>query len=211
MLKTAMLFFTKTVAYFCEICYNYVNGFDGENKGFSKVKIRFKRGIFMKFAIGDLLIYGETGVCRVDEIVEKEFLGEVVSCYKLCPLYQSCMIFTPVEGGNVFMRPIATRAEADALLESVSKVEPDICEINVPRVLSEHYDKIIKTHDCNEWIGLAVSIYAKRKRLIEQKKKLSAVDERFVKKAEELIFGELAAALGIDKASVREQFTNNVK
>lgn len=165
----------------------------------------------MKFAVGDLVIYGETGVCRVEEIVEKEFLGEVVSCYKLCPLYQSCMIFTPVEGGNVFMRPIVTREEADSLLESVSNVEPEICEINVPRVLSEHYDKIIKTHDCNEWIGLAVSIYAKRQRLIEQKKKLSAVDERFMKKAEELLFGELAAALGIDKPSVRELFTNNVK
>ena len=165
----------------------------------------------MKFAVGDLILYGETGVCRVEEIVDKEFLGNIVSCYRLTPLYQNCAIFTPVEGGNIFMRPIVTREEADSLLASVSTVEPNICEITAPRPLTEHYDKIIKTHDCAEWITLAVSIRAKRKRLIEKKKKLSAVDERFKKKSEDLIFGELSAALGIDRNSVKDQFENMVE
>ncbi len=165
----------------------------------------------MNYKIGDYIIYGETGVCRVEEIVEKEFLGDVVSCYRLSPLYQSCVIFTPVENGNVFTRPIITRDEAEELLSRITEVEPQICELTVPRLLSEHYDKIVKTHNCEEWLGLTVSIYAKRQRLIEQKKKLSAVDERFVKKTEDLLFGELAVALGIDRASVREQFANSLK
>ncbi len=165
----------------------------------------------MQLLIGDLVVYGETGVCRVEEVVEKEFIDGVVSCYKLAPLYQSCTIFTPVENGNVFIRPIVTRAEADALIENITKQDIEICEITVPRTLSEHYDKIIKMHDCGELIKLTRSIYAKRQLLLERKKKLSAVDERYLKKAEELLFGELAAALDIKKSEVTEYIENKVK
>lgn len=156
----------------------------------------------MRFAIGDLIMYGETGVCRVEDIAEKEFCGEVRPCYKLQPLYQSCMIFTPADNEAVFMRPIITRDDAESLIAGISAIEPDICPTFAPRELSERYDRIIKTHDCNELIRLAVSIRAKRAGLIEQKKKLSAIDERFLKRAEDLLFGELAAALSIEKGAV---------
>ncbi len=165
----------------------------------------------MKFAIGDLVVYGETGVCRVDDVVEKEFVDGVVKCYKLCPLYQSCMIFTPVENGNVFMRPIVTRDEVDALIDSIRGTEPEIFEVGAPRELSDRYDKIIKQHDCGALIELTRSIYAKRALMQSRKKKLSAVDERYMKKAEDLLFGELAAALGIDKYSVGEYLESKVK
>ena len=156
----------------------------------------------MKFAIGDLIIYGETGVCRVDAIEERPFMDEIRQCYKLQPLYQSCTIITPADNNNVFMRPIVSRQEAEALVQSIRDVTPQELPSAAPRVVSGSYDKIIKSHDCNQLISLTVSIYHKRKGLIDQKKKLSAIDERYMKKAEDLLFGELAAALEIDKASV---------
>lgn len=153
----------------------------------------------MRFSIGDLIIYGETGVCRIEDIVEKEFMGELRPCYKLQPLYQSCMIFTPADNEAVFMRPIITCEEANALIDSYKTVQPEECPQASPRELSERYDKIIKLHDCAELIKLSVSIRAKREALIEKKKKLSAVDERYLKRAEDLLFGELAAALDMEK------------
>lgn len=157
----------------------------------------------MRFAIGDLIIYGETGVCRVEEIVEKEFLGEIRPCYKLQPIYQSCIIFTPADNEAVFMRPILTKNEAEALIESIPSIKPMLYSANSPRELSEVYDKIIKLHDCNELATLIISVYAKRKEYIAKKKKFSAIDERFVKKAEDLLFGELASALGTERTAFR--------
>lgn len=156
----------------------------------------------MRFSIGDLIIYGETGVCKVIDIVEKEFIDKVQSCYKLEPIYQSCTIFTPAEKESVFMRPILTAEEAEALIANIKSIKPTVCKASSPRALSEEYDSIIKLHDCGELIGLTKAIYEKKQKLSQQKKKLSAIDERFMKKAEELLFGELAAALKIDKASV---------
>ena len=156
----------------------------------------------MKFAIGDLIIYGETGVCRVDAIEMRPFLGEERQCYKLQPLYQSCTIITPADNNNVFMRPIVSKDEAEELVDSIRNTQPQELPSAAPRVVSEKYDKIIKSHDCNQLISLTVSIYHKRKSLIDQKKKLSAIDESYMKKAEDLLFGELAAALNIDRSDV---------
>lgn len=158
----------------------------------------------MRFAIGDLIIYGETGVCRVEDILEKEFLDGSKECYKLMPVYSSCAIFTPTDNSNVYIRPIVTHSEADGIVNTFRTIDPEVHTASSPRELSEKYDKIIKLHDCNALVELIVSIHKKRDIMIAQKKKLSAIDERFLKKAEDLLFGELAVALEIDKASVRE-------
>ena len=169
-------------------------------RGFWSVcRFPFQRGSIMRFSIGDLIVYGETGVCRVDDIVEKEFMGEVRPCYKLQPLYQSCMIFTPADNEAVFMRPIISAEEAKSLIDGYKSVEPEECPPASPRALCERYDKIIKLHDCSALIKLSVSIRAKREALLDKKKKLSAVDERYLKRAEDLLYGELAAALNMEK------------
>ena len=169
-------------------------------RGFWSVcRFPFQRGSVMRFSIGDLIVYGETGVCRVDDIVEKEFMGEVRPCYKLQPLYQSCMIFTPADNEAVFMRPIISAEEAKSLIDGYKSVEPEECPSASPRALCERYDKIIKLHDCSALIKLSVSIRAKREALLDKKKKLSAVDERYLKRAEDLLYGELAAALNMEK------------
>ena len=165
----------------------------------------------MRFAIGDLIIYGETGVCRVEEIVDKEFLGEIRPCYKLQPLYQSCMIFTRADVESVFMRPIISKDEADALIDNIKSIEPAVCEVVSHRALSEKYDAIIKQHDCAALVSLTKLIYAKREKSIAAKKKLSAVDERYLKRAEDLLFSELAAALGIQKIETRQYIEEKTK
>ncbi|MBO5870286.1 MAG: CarD family transcriptional regulator [Clostridia bacterium] len=164
----------------------------------------------MRFAIGDLIIYNEIGVCRVDDIIEKEFPDGVKKCYKLQPIYQSCAIFTPVDNETVFMRHIISREEADKLINDVCDIKPAEITSASPRELSNEYESIIKLHDCAELVALTKHIYTKRARLVSVKKKLPAVDERYVKKAEDLLFGELAAALGIDKSSVRENIAEKV-
>lgn len=164
----------------------------------------------MKFSIGDLIIYGETGVCRVDALEERPFLGEVTNCYKLQPLYQSCVIYTPADNGNVFMRPIVSAEEAEGLINSFAETEPIALPQGAPRIVSEVYDKIIKTHDCKELVTLIVSVHTRRKSLLESKKKLSAIDERFMKKAEDLLFGEIAAALNTEKAEVSEKINEKI-
>ena len=53
-----------------------------------------------------------------------------------------------------------------------------------------------------DWMELAVALRAKKKRQQQLKRKLGSVDERYLKQAEELLFGEFAAALEITREEV---------
>ena len=150
---------------------------------------------------GDMIIYGSTGVCRVKEITKPDFQSGDQLYYALDPLYQDGVIYTPVDT-KVFMRPVITKEEAEALIDKIPTMQAAAYHNSVLRELEEHYAGYLKSHDCGDLIELAMSIYAKKQLLTAQRRKFGAVDERFLKRAEDLLDGELAVALGVPKDQV---------
>ena len=151
------------------------------------------------FEVGDMIVYGRTGVCRVAGIEENK--GQ--KYYALRPLYQSCSILTPVEG-KIFMRPVISRAEAEALIDTLPALEAQPCEGKAMRELTEHYQSFIDSYDCKTLAAMTKSIYTKKRIAQREKKKFGAVDERFMREGEALLFGELAVALDISREEVKD-------
>lgn len=164
------------------------------------------------YKVGDLLLYGSTGVCRVEELKEQVFptTGEKRLYYVLKPLYEDCTISTPVDSDRVFIRPIISREEAEQVIARIPQIHAQAYHSRVTRELSEHYDAILKSHDCDSLVELTMSIYIKKQELLQQKRKFGSVDERFLKRAEELLFGELAAALDIPRDQVQKYIEERV-
>ena len=69
------------------------------------------------FQAGELLVYGSTGVCRVEEITELDHTvrDRGRRYYVLKPLWQDGVIYAPVDSEKVPMRPVISREEAEAL------------------------------------------------------------------------------------------------
>lgn len=159
---------------------------------------------------GDMVVYGSTGVCRVKEITTPECQkGGEKLYYALEPLYQDGVIYTPVDT-KVFMRPVITEEEAQALIDKIPTMEAAAYHNSVLRELEEHYAAYLKSHECGDLIELAMSIYAKKQDLASQHRKFGAVDERFMKRAEDLLYGELAVALKIDRDQVPSHISNRI-
>lgn len=156
------------------------------------------------YQVGELVSYGSTGVCRVSEIINQISPdGEERTYYVMHPLYKACVISVPVDSDKVFIRPIISRDEAERLIELIPTLDCPAFHSRVSRELSEHYTTLLKSHDCQDWMEMTISIYTKKQALLSQKRKFGSVDERYLKQAEELLFGELAAALEIPKDEVR--------
>lgn len=157
------------------------------------------------YQAGELILYGRTGVCRVVEITALKQRGTDAEqmYYVLKPLYQSCNITTPVGNTKVFSRPIISREEAERVIGAIPTVKPEAYHNRNLNQLREHYRSCMETYDCVDLIKLTMSLYVKKKEAEAQKRKFGAVDERFMKEAEELLFGELAAALDIRREDVR--------
>ena len=165
------------------------------------------------YQVGDLILYGSTGVCKVADITTQELAGKDKKqlFYVLEPLYQNCTIFTPVITTKIFMRPIISKDEAERLIDMIPAIRVEAYHNRDLNQLAEHYKASLSTHDCSDLIELSMSIYAKKQFVEQQKRKFGAVDEKFMKRAEDLLFGELAAALNIPKDQVPEYIAERVE
>jgi len=164
------------------------------------------------YIIGDLILHGNAGVCRITDITTRDFSGADKDqlYYTVKPLYQDGTIFTPVNNTKVFMRPIISKDEAERLIDMIPSIHAEAYHSHVMRQVAEHYEVSLKTHNCEDLLELTMSIYEKKQIVEQQKRKLGSMDERFMKRAEALLFGELAAAIGIPKDKVPEYIAARV-
>ena len=159
----------------------------------------FPGGFWAMYAAGELILYGRTGVCRVEEIKTE---GSSVY-YVLKPLYQTCSVTIPADSPKVFTRPILTPGEVHALIAKLPALEAQPYHNRNLNQLRAYYLSCMESHDCEDLARLAKSLYLKRQETLAQKKKFGAVDERFMTEAENLLFGEFAAALDIPRDDVQ--------
>lgn len=165
------------------------------------------------FQPGELVVYGATGVCRVESIRQSEPHSALQgkTCYLLKPLYQDGVIYTPVENKKVPIRPVMTREDADALISLIPTMQAEACRAPTIQALTQHYQAVIRSGDRRYLIRLMMSIYAKQKQAEAQKRRLGMVDERYMKQAERLLYGELAAALEIPFDQVQPYIVRRVE
>lgn len=156
------------------------------------------------YNVGDLIMYGGTGVCEVKEITRPNFGGETVDqdYYILQPLYQRGTIYAPVDNEKVFTRPVISAQEADDLISIIPEVHTEIYKSSSTQQLTKHYQSVIDTHKTVDLVRLAKSIHQKMDAAHKQNRHLGQIDKKFMKRAEDLLYGELAAALDIPREDI---------
>ncbi len=164
------------------------------------------------FNVGDLMIYGQIGVCRVQEITVPAFCkpGEAREYYVLEPLHQTGTVFVPVDA-DVSMRPVLTKAEAEQLIDLIPTMKSqDFDHTSLPE-LKQHYASALKSQDCEHLMELIMSIYAKKQRRIQNNQKVGSIDEDAMRRAEELLYNELSIVLDMPSTEVQKYIAARVR
>lgn len=68
-----------------------------------------------------------------------------------------------------------------------------------------------QTHNCTNLIKVIKTVYTKKVITAGQGKNLGQIDKSFMKKAEDLLYGEFAVVLGIPKENVKSYIEDRVK
>lgn len=157
------------------------------------------------YQVGDRIIYGNSGVCIIHEIkmIEVPHSDEQKAYYVIKPVFQDCQISVPVDT-KMFMRPVISADEARALIDRIPHIDAQPYYNNALRQLQEYYEQKLSSHNCADLIELTMSLHKKKQEVLKQKRKFGAIDERYMKRAEELLFGEFSVALNIPKQEVRQ-------
>lgn len=165
----------------------------------------------MTFNIGEYVVYGHSGVCRIEEIVSREFDGKKHDYYllKLVPDNNSTL-FVPCDNEALLSnvrRPL-TRDEIDGLLTQID--EHNIEWIEDKRERNSFFKAIMQGGDLKQYLRTIKCIYLKKQELMYRNKVLPAADEKILQECERLISNEFGFALGIEADKVSEYIADRI-
>lgn len=157
----------------------------------------------MKFGTGDLVIYGKTGICKIEEIADRTFYEEAREYYILKPVNNDkSTIYAPVDSESTDnrMRRVLSVDETHDLIKGMPD-EPSIW-INNESQRKERFKQIISGGNRRELVQLIKTLYLHRQNQKAAGKKLHAADEQYFKEAEDLLYNEISVVLNIQRSQI---------
>ena len=163
------------------------------------------------FEKGEYVVYGNTGVCEVVEITTLNMKEATRNrlYYVLNPCHQKeSKIFTPVDSDKTVMRAVLTKGEANMLIHNI----PDIEELWVSddKQREVKYKETIRSCECEDWIKVIKALYLRKQERIAQGKKTTAMDEKYLKMAEDNLYSELSIALDVPRDQMEQYITERM-
>ena len=102
------------------------------------------------------------------------------------------------------------REEAEELVALIPTISVEPFHTGRLQELSEHYRSILGTHSTTDLVEIIKSVYSKKREAEAAGRRVSQMDDRYMKLAEELLHGELSVALEIPKDEVKDYIHRRV-
>ncbi len=164
------------------------------------------------FEVGELIMCGGHGVCRVTAItgnpIDKQ--DKERKYYILDPVFEKgSTIYTPVDNEKIVMRKIMDERAAKLLIGRIPDIET--VWIKEEKTREQMYKEAIRTYDCQSLVRIIKTLYLRKQDRVQQGKKVLSSDEHYLKKAEELLYSEMSLALSIPKEKVEGYISREIR
>ncbi len=163
------------------------------------------------FTSGDYVIYGNNGICKVQDITTLDISGidKKRKYYLLKPIFLSgSTVYIPVDTADEVLRKAMTREEALAFIDSIPGVS--LIPLADERTLEQTYKEYMHRSSAEGWLRLIKTIYLRKEKRLSDGHKVTAVDSRYFKLAEDFLYGELSVALDMSRDDVRTYIINTM-
>ena len=166
------------------------------------------------FSVNDVVMYGTTGICRIADIRPENFCGEEKLYYVLVPFSdRHARVYCPAEGSGISIRRLLSEEEIYTLIREMP--DYDMEWIENKQLRRETYSSILRSGDQRALAKLIRSLYCKREERYRSGKKFFQYDERVMRDAEKILYGEFAHVLHITPGEVpsfiNKVLENNIK
>lgn len=157
------------------------------------------------FQIGEMVVYGNSGVCEILDIatLEMDSAQKGKLYYKLVPKETGKgVIYSPVGNEKVKMRKLMTKKEAEVLMNEVSEI--NTLQITDEKQRERCYKEAMQSSDLKERIKMVKTLYWRKKKRLSEGKKITAIDTKYLRMVEEMLYFELAVVLGLEKEQMED-------
>lgn len=164
------------------------------------------------YEIGDQVVYGIHGVCRVADMEKQIVNKKTVNYLVLEPVGQEgsrYLVPTSSEAAMSKLRPMLTPQQMEALLQS-AEVRQDnwIREENQRKQI---YRELISSGNRAELMQMVHTLYVHKKTQYAAGKKVHLADDNFLRDAEKLLASEIAVVMDMKPEEARTYLRNQLK
>ena len=162
------------------------------------------------FQVGEYIVCDHNGVYQVLAVTEMPELKKDVLYYQLEPVYsRGSRIFVPVDSNKLVMRRVFTEEEVETLLKEIPSIET--IWISNEKKREEQYREVARKYDCREWVKIIKTIYLRKRNRRMEGKKITYIDEKYMKLAEENLYGEISIPLKISPDRVERFIRDRIE
>lgn len=155
------------------------------------------------FQIGDVVVYTTYGICKVENIIDMNFNGNLTKYYVLVPLSEAKTELTiPVENPITIARlhGLLSENEITEIIDQIPYLEPFWIMNDNER--KKAFNDIIKKGNRKDTLQMLKSVKKHQLSLKDKVRKLHACDEQVMHDAEKLIVDEFSYVLGKEKVEI---------
>ena len=163
------------------------------------------------FEVGEYIVYGTNGICRVEEVCKSPYdKSDPRDYYLLVPVNNpmSSTIYTPVNNERVPMRRLMTVAEIDALISDMPAIELLVVPIEKQR--RDLYRNIIGTLSPKGYVQIIKTVHRRREELTAAHKHFPVTDLEYGRLAKHLLYSECAHVLGLAEDSMEQYIADRL-
>ena len=161
---------------------------------------------------GDYVVCGNNGICKVENVTTLNMASAPKDrlYYILKPVYtEASTVYIPVDNHKVAIRAAFTEKEAHELIAKIPSLELIWLENDKQR--ESTYKEYLSNNSCEDCVRIIKTLYLRKQDRLSKGQKIISLDERYLKQAEDFLYGELAVALGIEKQEVQAYITEEIE
>ena len=164
------------------------------------------------FQIGETVLYGTEGVCKITSIEEMKIGTSKGKYYVLKPIYrENATIYVPIDNARLIerMRRVLSTEEINTLLDEV--IQEEAVWIEDANERKAEYSKILVSGDRHGVVRMIRTLYQRRQQLRSMGKHLRSGDDQMLRDAEKLLNDEFSLVLNIPQRDVPEYIRSRIE
>lgn len=160
---------------------------------------------------GEFVVKANTGVCVVEDILLRRLTenSDEKEYYCLAPIADSrAKVFVPVDSDKSNLRKAMDKTEAEALIHAIPSIETKWIESDKSR--EQEYKNAMRSNDPVALVAIIKNLYFRNKDRLDHGKKVTSIDDRYFKLAENALYSEIAHALDKKTEDMKELIAHSI-
>lgn len=164
------------------------------------------------FEKGDYVVYGTKGVCQIRDITHVDIPGVDKDrlYYIMRPVQDNGgTVYLPTDSTKAVIRRVMSAQEAHQLIDEIPNIEQ--LWVADEKKREDSYKAALRTCNTRSWVSIIKALYVRKCERLAAGKKITALDERYLRAAEHELYGELSIALGVPKEEMEAYIHDHIQ